>query len=148
MSAAVLSLKTSMTSTIRPTVTRIPGFHSSYRGPTSAAVRPPDLDLLVEAKSPLLDGAEHRDRDGHLEDARHLEALAAADREAPAGLDVDGRDAHDRPARLTGGGVDGGGEGRRSRVGRIGNGATKARGRREPDEKRTFNGTPPKRRFS
>src|ERR1017187_4764707 len=65
-----------------------------------AAVRFPDLDLLVEAECRLLDGTEDRDRDGDLEDARHLEALAASERGAPSGFEVKDGDADDGAGAL------------------------------------------------
>jgi hypothetical protein len=61
-----------------------PGLPLVVEGSDLAPVRPPDRDLLVEAEGPFLDGAQDRDRDGHLEDARHLKGLAAAHRKAPA----------------------------------------------------------------
>src|ERR1017187_10089649 len=72
-----------------------PGLPLVVQGSDLAAVRFPDLDLLVEAEGRLLDGTENRDRDGDLEDARHLEALAAPERGAPSGLEVKDGDADD-----------------------------------------------------
>ena len=146
LSAAVLSLKTSMTSTIRPTVTRIPGFHSSSQGPERSAVRLLGSRPPRRGRRPFLDGAEDRDRDGNLEHARHLEALAASERQAPAGFDVNGRDAHDRPARFTGSGSTAAAKTAETESGGSGTGDESARAARA-NEKRTFNGTPPKRRL-